>query len=327
MDFALTTRWNAGRHASGETMIDEILALGIRHLELGYDTRIDLLPGIEAKQASGEVTINSVHNYCPVPLGVGRGHPEIWTVCDLNRRNHELAVQHTLRTMRYAAEIGAKIVVMHCGYAQLRRIHTRDLLELIQLNQKNTPRYERFWNKLLKEREKRAPKYFDQLCRAMEALLPAAEELNVSLGLENLPTYEAVPHEGEMDRLLRQFPSPHLKYWHDLGHGQIRENLGLIHHLHWLERLRPALGGMHIHDVAHGIQDHTMPPEGDLGLERFKPFARPGLPLVLEPSSRATPAQVAQGLAWVKHWWDNGPEPDPPPETETPPLPLPELDL
>jgi sugar phosphate isomerase/epimerase len=327
MDFALTTRWNASRHRSGEEMIDEILALGIRHLELGYDTRIDLLPGIEAKQEAGEVVINSVHNYCPVPLGVGRGHPEIWTFCDLNRRNHELAVQHTLRTMRYAAEIGAKIVVMHCGYAQLRRVNTRDLLELIQINQKNTPRYERFWTKLLKEREKRAPKYFDQLCRAMEALLPAAEELDVNLGLENLPTYEAVPHEGEMDMLLRQFPSPKLKYWHDLGHGQIRENLGLINHLQWLERFTPVLGGMHIHDVSRGINDHTMPPDGDLGLERFKPFATPDLPLVLEPSSRATPTQVAQGLAWVKHWWDNGPEPDPPPETEDIPLPPQELDL
>lgn len=327
MDFALTTRWNAARHRTGETMIEEILGLGIHHLELGYDTRIDLLPGIQAMQDEGAVTINSVHNYCPVPLGAGRGHPEIWTFCDLNRRNHELAVQHTLRTLNFAAEIGARIVVIHCGYAQLRRIHTRDLLELIQLNQKNTPRYDRFWTKLLKEREKRAPKHFDQLCRAMDALLPAAETLNVSLGLENLPTYEAVPHETEMEALLQRFPSPRLKYWHDLGHGQIRENLGLIHHLHTLERFTPALGGMHIHDVARGIHDHTMPPEGDLGLERFKPFAELDIPLVLEPSSRATPAQVAQGLAWVKHWWDNGPLPEPPPETEDPLPPPPELDL
>jgi sugar phosphate isomerase/epimerase len=327
MDFALTTRWNAGRHQSGETMIDEILALGIRHLELGYDTRVDLLPGIEAKQEAGEVIINSVHNYCPVPLGVGRGHPEIWTFCDLNRRNHELAVQHTLRTARYAAEIGAKIVVMHCGYAQLRGINTRDLNELIFLNQQNTPRYERFFNKLLKQREKKAQKYFDQLCRAMDVLVPAAEELDVNLGLENLPTYEAVPNEPEMEQLLLRYPSPKLRYWHDLGHGQIRENLGFINHLQWLERLKPVLGGMHIHDVARGIQDHTMPPEGDLGLERFKPFAELDIPLVLEPSSRATSTQIAQGLAWVKHWWDNGPVPDPPPETDAPPPPVPDLDL
>jgi len=332
MDIAITTRWNAARHPGGESMIDEILALGIQHLELGYDTRVDLLPGIQAKQAAGEVKIRSVHNFCPVPLGVGRGHPELWTFCDLNRRSHELAIHHTLRTMQFAAEIGAEIVVMHCGYTQLRRVNTRDLMDLIHMNQKNSPRYDRIWMKLMKEREKRAPKHFDQLCRALDVLLPQAEALEVNMGLENLPTYEAMPHEGEMDILLRRYPSPRLKYWHDLGHGQIRENLGLINHERWLEMLSPALGGMHIHDVANATQDHVMPPEGDQGLARFRPYAERDIPLVLEPSSRATPQQVAQGLAWVQHWWADAPEPPPPPDSEPmsslPPATLPpRLDL
>jgi sugar phosphate isomerase/epimerase len=316
MEFAITTRWNASRHASGETMIEEILALGIRRLELGYDTRVDLLPGIQAMQDSGSVEIHSVHNYCPVPMGAPRGHPELWTFCDLDRRNHEMAVQHTLRTMQFASEIGAKIVVIHCGYAVLKRVNTRDLMQLIQLNQKNSPRYERAWMHLMKEREKRAGKHLEQLYRAIEVLLPACEELQVQLGLENLPTYEAVPNEHEMELLLTHFRSPWIKYWHDLGHAQIRENLGLINHLRWLERLGPALGGMHIHDVARQLMDHVMPPDGDLGLERYKPFIRDDIPLVLEPSSRATPEEVAQGLAWVKHWWDNGPEPENEKKTE-----------
>jgi sugar phosphate isomerase/epimerase len=311
MDFALTTRWNAARHASGESMIEEILQLGIRHLELGYDTRVDLLPGIEAMHEQGAVVINSVHNYCPVPLGALKGHPELWTFCDLDRRGHELAVQHTLRSLEFAAGIGAKIVVIHCGYVDFRRVSTRDLLELVQFNQRNSARYERAFNKLMKARDKRADKHFQQLCRAMDVLLPQAEALGVQLGLENLPTYEAMPNEGEMDVLLQRYPSPSLKYWHDLGHAQIRENLGLISHERWLAKLAPALGGMHIHDVAHLIQDHVMPPVGDLGLARFRPFAVPGIPLVLEPSSRATPEDVALGLAWMKHWWDDAPEPEP----------------
>lgn len=330
MEIAITTRWNAARHETGESMIEEILGLGIDHLELGYDTRVDLLPGIHAMREAKAVTIRSVHNYCPVPLGVGRGHPEIWTFCDLNRRNHELAVQHTLRTMQFAAEIGAEIVVIHCGYAQLRRISTRDLMDLIHLDQKNSARYDRAWMKMMKEREKRGTKPYDQLCRALDVLLPEAESLGVSLGLENLPTYEAVPHEGEMDLLLRRYPSPRLRYWHDLGHGQIRENLGLINHLRWLETLSPALGGVHIHDVAHEIQDHVMPPQGTLGLARFRDLlAHRDIPLVLEPTSRATPEEVRQGLAWVKHWWADGPEPPPPAEhpSAPPPSPSQTLDL
>ncbi len=320
MEFALTTRWNAARHRDGESLIEEILSLGITRLELGYDTRVDLLPGIQAMQENGSVSIHSVHNYCPVPLGVPRGHPELWTFCDLDRRGHELAVQHTLRTMEFASAIGAGIVVIHCGYVSLRRASTRDLIELVQFHQRNSPRYERAFLKLMKERDKRAARHFEPLCRALDVLLPEAERLQVALGLENLPTYEAMPNEGEMDVLLQRYPSPYLRYWHDLGHAQIRENLGLIHHERWLDKLAPALGGMHIHDVAHFVQDHVMPPDGDLGLARFRRFASEDIPLVLEPSSQATPRQVAAGLAWMKHWWDDAPEPSP---TPSPPPPLP----
>lgn len=317
MEFALTTRWNASRHTTGEAMIEEILDLGITRLELGYDTRVDLLPGIEAMREQGAVAIDSVHNYCPVPMGVPRGHPELWTFADLDKRGHEMAVQHTLRTLEFAAGIGAGIVVIHCGYVHHKRVSSRDLMELIRLNQQNSPRYEKAFMKFLKERDKRSSKHFDQVCRALDTLLPEAENLEVRMGLENLPTLEAVPNEGEMDLLLRRYPSPSLKYWHDLGHGQIRENLGFINHGRWLEKLAPALGGMHIHDVARRLQDHVMPPDGERGLERFKPFAELDIPLVLEPASRATPEEVASGLAWVKHWWGDGPEP--PPREELPP--------
>jgi len=313
MDFAVSTRWNASRHSDGAAMVEEILALGVNRLELGYDTRIDLLPGLEEFQREEKITIDSVHNYCPVPMGVPRGHPELWTFADLDRRGHDMAVQHTLRTLEFAAEMGARIVVIHCGYVHLKKTSTRDLMQLIQMNQQNSPRYEKTFMKFVKERDKRAPKHFDQVCRALDALLPKAAELGVQLGLENLPTAEAVPNEGEMELLVQKYQTPFLKYWHDLGHGQIRENLGFINHVRWLERLAPALGGMHIHDVADRLQDHVMPPDGELGLARFAPFASQDIPLVMEPSPRATPEEMAAGLAWVRHWWDDGPEPTPRP--------------
>jgi sugar phosphate isomerase/epimerase len=310
MKFAISTRWNASRHTSGEEMIDELLSAGADHMELGYDTRIDLLPGIEAKLSSGEISICSVHNYCPVPMGVLKGHPELWTFAALDKHTHELAVQHTLRTLQFASEMGASLVVIHCGYAPLRRTSTYDLMEMIALNQQNTARYDKVFMKFIKERDKRAAKHLEQVMKALEFLLPHAEQLNVQLGLENLPTLEAVPNEGEMELLVQQFPSPYLKYWHDLGHGQIRENLGFINHLSWMERLAPVMGGMHLHDVANRLQDHTMPPFGEFGLQRFAPFASDAIPMVLEPSNRATFEEVSTGLAWIRHWWDDAPEPE-----------------
>ena len=71
----LSTRWNAGRHLSGEAMLEEILALGLQQVELGYDLRLELVPGVKAMIASGAVKVRSVHNFCPVPIGAPRPHP------------------------------------------------------------------------------------------------------------------------------------------------------------------------------------------------------------------------------------------------------------
>jgi sugar phosphate isomerase/epimerase len=310
MKFAISTRWNASRHENGETLVEEILEAGADQIELGYDTRVELLPGITAALDQGRISVSSLHNYCPVPLGVLKGHPELWTFASPQTKTHELAVQHTLRTMQFAAEIGAGIIVIHCGYASFRGVGTGDLMDLIDRDMQNSDSYERKFNKLLKKRAKAQKKPLDQIRRALDYLLPLAETLGVQLGLENLPTLEAVPDETEIALLLEEFPTPFLRYWHDIGHAQIRENLGYLDHLHTLERLGPALGGMHLHDVADQLQDHVMPPDGELGLERYKPFIKPDIPLVVEPSPRATFEEVSTGLAWIRHWWDEGPRPE-----------------
>ena len=294
--------------------MEEMHKAGTRHLELGYDTRMDLLPGIQAAKEAGDIQIDSVHNYCPVPMGAPRGHPELWTFVSPDPRIHEQAVQNTLRSMQFAQEMGARIVVVHCGYASLKRVGTGDLMDLIECNQQNSRAYEKTFMKFLKKRDKAGQVLMDQLRRALEYLLPMGEQMGVQLGLENLPTLEAVPNEEEMLQLLAEFPSPALRYWHDLGHAQIRENLGYIHHLSVLEQLRPALGGMHLHDVANVLQDHVMPPNGDLGLQRYRPLVRDDIPLVIEPSPRATFEDVATGMKWIQHWWNNEPKPVEPAE-------------
>ena len=233
MIFALTTRWNAGRHARGEDMIEEILDMGFTHVELGYDTRIDLVPGVRHMIEQGAVQVNSVHNFCPVPMGAPRGHPEIFTFASADRRVRELAVTHTAQTIRFAAEIGARVVVTHCGNIDMPR-YTEQLVALAEANEQYSPRYEKLKLKLQVTRDKKARKQLPYLYEALEQLLPVLQENNIRLAMENLPTWEAVPTEVELETLLQHMQTPHVGYWHDMGHGQIRENVGLINHERWL---------------------------------------------------------------------------------------------
>ena len=65
MPLALSTRWNAGRHRDGRAMIEEILALGIDRVELGYDLRAELIPGVKDAIASGAVRADSAATRWP----------------------------------------------------------------------------------------------------------------------------------------------------------------------------------------------------------------------------------------------------------------------
>ncbi len=304
---ALTTRWNAHRHTSGEAMIDEILELGFTHVELGYDTRLDLVPGIRARVAAGAVQVDSVHNFCPVPMTAQRGHPEIFTFGSKDRRIRELAVTHTAETIRFAAEIGARVVVTHCGNIDMPR-YSPELVALCEQGRQFSPLYEKTKLKLQLKREKKAQKQLGYWYECLNQLLPVLEECHVCLAMENLPTWEAIPTETELEYTLKQFNSPWLKYWHDMGHGQIREHLGMINVLRWLERLEPYLAGMHVHDVMGGLIDHVMPPLGDMDFSRYKRFANLNMLRVIEPTPRTAAADIAMALKHLETVWYNSQE-------------------
>jgi sugar phosphate isomerase/epimerase len=290
MKLSISTHWNAHRHADGGAMLDEITDLGLRHAELGYNLTLDLVPGVRERVASGAVEITSLHNYCPVPVGAPRGHPELFVLASRDRRVREAAVTHTRKTIEFAADIGAAVVVAHSGNVDMRA-YTRKLISWAEHGRQQETRYEKTRMKLLLKRDKRVRPHLENLYWGLEQLLPLLESTGVTLALEILPTWEAIPTEAEMTEIARRFNSPHIRYWYDTGHGGIRENLGLVASLRWLERLSDVLAGMHIHDVIPPAHDHVMPPEGNIDFSRFRDIIRPDMPVVLEPAP-GTPAEV-----------------------------------
>lgn len=302
MEFALSTHWNASRHANGEALIEEILGLGFTRVELGYDLRLELVPGVKAMVARKAVKVDSLHNICPVPLGAARGHPEIYTLGSPDARERAQAVHYTTETIRFAAEVGARVVVTHAGNVDMTH-YSRDLFDLALSGQIYTPRFEKVKLKMMEQRDKHAPRQIEYLYQGLEKLMPVLQETGVQLGIENLPTWEAIPTELEFEGIFKRFGDRHIRYWHDLGHGQIRQNMGFINHERWLDRLRPHMVGMHVHDVTPPATDHVMPPRGQIDFTRFQRFALSDIIRVVEPSSRTPAAEVAEGLAFLKATW------------------------
>jgi hypothetical protein len=76
--YSFSTCWNSHRHTDGRAMLREIRELGFDHAELSHGTRISLLPGIIEAVEAGEMNISSLHNFCPLPLGVNTSAPNLY---------------------------------------------------------------------------------------------------------------------------------------------------------------------------------------------------------------------------------------------------------
>lgn len=300
---AISTRWNAGRHASGEALLEEILALGLDRAELGYDLRAELIPGVKAMVAAGAIRIDSVHNFCPVPIGAPRPHPELYTPAAVDRREREYAVTHISRTLRFAAEVGARVVVCHSGNVDMPK-YSFDLVRMAARGEQYGEPYEHLKLKAQITRDKKAPKQLDYLADSLEKLVPVVRETGVQLALENLPTWEAIPTELEAEQLMKRFRAAGIRLWWDIGHAQIRENLGFINASRWLRRLAPHIAGMHVHDVAPPGQDHLMPPRGKVDFPALAEFARMDMVRVLEPAPDTETEHVLRAIEYLRAAWN-----------------------
>ena len=300
---SISTRWNASRHASGEAMLEEILALGLGIAELGYDLRAELIPGVKAMVAARAIRIDSVHNFCPVPVGAPRPHPELYTPASPDRREREYAVTHISRTLRFAAEMGARVVVCHSGNVDMPK-YSFDLVRMAARGEQFGEPYENLKLKAQITRDKKAPKQIDFLSESLEKLIPVVKETGVKLALENLPTWEAIPSELESEKLMKRFHADGIRLWWDIGHAQIRENLGFINASRWLRRLAPHVAGMHVHDVEPPGQDHLMPPRGKVDFPALAEVARTDMVRVLEPAPDTETAQIVRAIEYLRATWN-----------------------
>ena len=199
-------------------------------------------------------------------------------------------------------------MVLHAGRIFLNSffsdLHTRTLVDILEREgAPEAERYQRMLAKALRRRAARVRKYFDGFCLSWEALLPKFEKAGVALCLENLPSIEAFPDEREMLMLKQRFDTPALAYWHDMGHGQVRENLGWSQHVEAARGLLPATRGVHIHDALPLLNDHLPPGKGAIDFEAFSFYGADEVIKVFEPGPDVTGVELAEALSLVQTAW------------------------
>ncbi|HEY1581499.1 MAG TPA: TIM barrel protein [Chthoniobacterales bacterium] len=300
---SFSTCWNSSRHTAGEAMLREIKNdLGFELIELGHGIRISLMPGVQKLFDAGDVRFSSLHNFCPLPVEVMGASPDCYTFSSSSVQERQRAVRQTLQTIDFAARLGAPFVVLHLGKVPIKPV-TEPLIALAKTGKMYSREYVRRKVDAVAKREEAAPVYLAHVKESLKPIIEHAASKNIRLGIEGRRGYEEIPSEREIPALLDELASPLVGYWHDIGHLQIKENLGFVDHEEWLRAIGPRTLGCHVQDCIWPAQDHQPPFAGDARLEKLIPLLPAECLFVWEMSPRKTADEIRRSVAtWKEHF-------------------------
>lgn len=283
-------------------MLREIRDLGFEYAELSHGIRISLLPGVIEAVEAGEIKISTLHNFCPLPIGVNHAAPNIFKFTASDARERENALRYSFKTLEVAAQLKARLVVLHMGAVEMKD-YTDKLLDLVGAGQKESSRYQKLCLEAEQKREAKKEKAVEYAYEILRRLVQEAERYGLMLGIENREALEEIPFEPDFPFFFREFDNPAVRYWHDTGHAQIKENLGFIHHELHLRSMADYLAGFHIHDVQFPGRDHCPPGSGQIDFAALQPMVRPEHIKVFELNPGVPVEELHRGVAHIKSLW------------------------
>ena len=291
-------------------MLREIRDLGFEYAELSHGIRMSLVPGILESVEAGDIKISSLHNFCPLPMGINYAAPNVFKFSSDDARERENARKHTLKTIEMAERVGAGLIVLHTGAVELRGFwgsidYNEKLEAMLEAGQKDTPRYAKLVAEMLARRDKPKERALEHAADLIRHVAEVAGSKGILLGIENREAVEEIPFDDEIAFFLEDLPE-NVRYWHDTGHAQIKENLGLIvqHAMH-VESLSERLAGFHVHDVKPPGMDHCPPGRGMIDFAALAPFVKPAHRKVLELNPGVPPEDVRTGYEFIRKAWGN----------------------
>jgi sugar phosphate isomerase/epimerase len=288
-------------------MLAEMAALGFEYVELSHGVRITLVPGILKAVEAGVVKVSSTHNFCPLPTGVVQAAPNLFEPSAREHREHDQWLRHTRRTIDFAAQVKARVVVCHLGSVEFFWFNPARAVRHYLRDHPDAGRnggdraYDTLLRKSLARLRKRLPPYWDQVKASIGEVLDHARQKGVKLGFENREKFEELPVDADYPAYFSSLPADTpVGYWHDTGHADIKEGMGLLKHREHLQSLAPWTIGFHLHDVnAHG-NDHQPIGAGHIDFQMVSEFWRAEHLLTLEFSPRLSPEDVAASKARVE---------------------------
>jgi sugar phosphate isomerase/epimerase len=286
-------------------MVREMADLGFDSVELSHGIRITLVPGILKAVEDGLVKVPSVHNFCPLPMGVLQAAPNFYQPSAQSSQERDQWLRQTKRSLDFAEQVGARVLVCHLGSVPYFLFPPDRKMEAYLAKHPDAVRsgdkaYEALVKKALLKLRAKMPPYWQRTQDCIRSALDYAAQKKVILGLENREAFTELPIDGDYPEFLAGLPpgSP-AAYWHDTGHGHLKETAGLIDHKAQIAANASRLLGFHIHDVDAAGHDHQPVGSGSVDFGMVSSFWRPEHLFVIELSPRVPVEGVLESRSRV----------------------------
>jgi len=295
--YGISTAWRSQEVDDGNELIDTMLESGLSALELDYRITYDMLGQMKKRLRSSEIQVLTVHNFCPIPEGIpkNKASGDLFLFSSLDEDERKLAVQYGMESIHLAADLEASLVVYHFGTVEMDD-EMEEFFRLYNEGKIHSEETIKWREEKLAERGQKAAPYFDAVMKSLDRLHEEAFRLGVLVGVENRYRYTQIPFAEEFDAIFKEFEGGNVRYWHDVGHGEIFERIGILdHEKDLLQRYKNYLAGMHIHDIK-GVKDHLAPGAGDFPFEKLKPYLNDQSIRILEVHGQASAQDIQDSV-------------------------------
>jgi len=289
-----------------QTDIKEWLAqvkkMGFDAVELSYKVTDAQLKAAETVLGQLQLRVSSIHNFCPIPDDEPSDrHPSNhYRLSAIDERERVRAVIWTNKTIDTAKRLHAGVVVIHAGTCDVEDERSPKLFDLYVNGQAQSEEFNEEKARILELREVKKGLFIEALKKSLKDVMDYAQTNDVKIGLETRYYPFEIPNFDEIGYFLDLFGSKGMGYWHDVGHADMNERLGIKRHTDFLECYKDKLIGVHIHGIK-GRRDHLAPFDGDMDLDQLLPYFSSDIVTVVESKPFADMNQMQAAVGKLKN--------------------------